>query len=224
MTESFSLSLRDSVAERWERELSHPFVAGLGDGTLPMDTFRHYMRQDYVFLIGFCRAVALASAKAERLEDMGWFARLLDETLNTEMALHVSFCAEFGITERELAGTEPSPTTAAYIDHLVGTAHSGTAPEAAAAILPCSWGYAEIGAALAARGLPEGQPLYGRWIETYAAPEFAALAEWLRSYVDRAALGAGEDGRRRLAEVFEMSTRHEMMFWDASYGREGWTV
>ncbi len=224
MSEGFSLGLREASAGRWERELAHPFVAGLGDGTLPMDTFRHYMRQDYVFLIGFCRAIAVASAKAERLEDMGWFARLLDETLNTEMALHVSFCGEFGITERELAETEPSPTTAAYVGHLVGTAHAGTAPEAAAAILPCSWGYAEIGAALAARGLPEAQPLYGRWIETYAAPEFAALAEWLRSYVDRAAAAAGEGGRRRLAAAFEMSTRYELMFWDASYRREGWTV
>ena len=216
--------MRDAVAERWERELDHPFVRGLGDGTLPMDTFRHYMRQDYVFLIGFCRAVALASAKAERLEDMGWFARLLDETLNREMALHVSFCSGFGISESELADTAPSPTTAAYIDHLVGVAHAGTAPEAAAAILPCSWGYAAIGSTLAERGLPKGQPLYGRWIETYADPEFAELAVWLRGFIDRAAPGAGEDGRRRMASVFELSTRYEMMFWDAAYRREGWTV
>ena len=29
---------------------------------------------------------------------MGWFARLLDETLNVEMDLHRGYCAEFDIT------------------------------------------------------------------------------------------------------------------------------
>ena len=222
MREGFCQQLRESVADLWERELAHPFVTGIGDGTLPFETFRHYMMQDYVFLIGFCRAVALAAAKAERLEDMGWFARLLDETLNSEMALHVSFCGEFGLTEEELRSTDPSPTTRAYIDHLVGTAYSGTALDAAAAMLPCSWGYAEIGTTLAGRGLPEAQPLYARWIETYASPDFAALAAWLRSYLDGAAEGIGTDGRRRLAQIFATSSRYEYMFWDAAYRREEW--
>ena len=75
------------------------------------------------------------------------------------------------------------------MDHLVTTAHAGTAQDAAAAILPCSWGYAEIGRTLSDLGPPESQPLYGRWIEMYADPEFAALAEWLRSYLDRSAEG-----------------------------------
>jgi thiaminase/transcriptional activator TenA len=221
MPASFTQQLRDSAAEQWAREQAHPFVTGLGDGTLPVATFRYYMRQDYVFLVGYCRAVALVVAKAERLDEMAWFSRLLDETLNTEMALHVSFCADFGITEDELLSTAPSPTTTAYVDHLVTTAYSGTAPEAAMALLPCAWGYAEIGARLADAGAPESQPLYGRWIEMYADPEFAALAEWLRGYIDRSAEGTGEAGRQRLADIFEVSTRYEYMFWDAAYRLEG---
>ena len=208
------------MADQWDREKAHPFLTGLGDGTLPPDTFRYYMRQDYLFLIGYSRAVALASSKAERVEEMAWFARLLDETLSTEMALHVSFCADFGITEEELAATLPSPTTTAYIDHLWRTADSGPAVDAATAILPCSWGYAEIGAALMDKGLPEGRPLYGRWIEMYASPEFAALADWLRAYVDREADGIDEEGRGRLAHIFEVSSRYEYLFWDAAYRLE----
>ncbi len=219
-TVSFTQQLRDSVADQWDREKAHPFVTGLGDGTLPVRTFRYYMRQDYVFLIGFCRAVALATGKADRLDDMSFFARLLDETLNTEMALHVSFCADFGITEAELLATVPSLTTTAYVDHLVTTANAGSV-QAAAAILPCSWGYAEIGRTLLDRGLPESQPLYGRWIAMYASPEFAGLVEWLRGYLDRSAEGMSEDGRRRVAEIFEVSSRYEYMFWDAAYRLEG---
>ena len=149
----YSEDMRARAASIWESEQSHPFVAGIGDGTLSLDRFKYYMCQDYVFLIDFCRAISLAVAKSPGLEEMGWFARLIHETLNTEMALHVSFCADFGITEEELLATDPSPTTWAYTRHMINTAHQGTVGETAAVILPCSWGYSEIGQKLYSQGL-----------------------------------------------------------------------
>lgn len=221
---SFAEDLRKGVADMWVREKTHPFVVGIGDGTLPIEKFRYYMRQDYLFLVDFCRAIALAVAKARTVEDMGWFARLLHETLNTEMSLHIGFCEDFGITEEELKGTRPSPTTVAYTRHLVESAYTGNAGEAAVAILPCSWGYVEIGQMLQDRGVPEDQPLYSRWIEMYASPEFAELAEWLRSFVDREAEHGGEGVRQRMRELFLTSSRYEYMFWDAAYRMEEWPV
>ena len=171
----FSDELRRKGAPIWDREHSHPFVTGIGDGSLSLDQFKYYMRQDYLFLVDFSRAVALAAAKARTLEDMGWFARLMHETLNTEMALHVGFCGDFGISEEELRSTSASPTTLAYTRFLLQTAFSQSAGVIASAILPCSWGYSEIGQMLYDRGLPEEQPLLARWIEMYNAPEFAEL-------------------------------------------------
>lgn len=220
----FSQELRRQAAPIWDREKEHPFVLGIGDGSLDLERFRYYMRQDYVFLVEFCRAVALASAKAPTVGDMGWFAKLLHETLNTEMSLHVSYCGEFGISEEELKATEPSPTTWAYTRHLVQTAYAGDAGEVACAILPCSWGYAEIGQHLAERGKPHHQPLYCRWIDMYSSPEFADLARWLRGFVDRMAEGASEAQRRRMAEAFLTSSRYEYMFWDAAWRMETWPV
>ena len=161
----FSDLLRDRAAGIWEKEHQHPFIVELGEGALPLEKFQWYMRQDYVFLVEFSRVIALAVAKADTLEDMGWFARLLHETLNAEMALHVSFCEDFGISESELLETRLSPTTLAYTNHMLANAHSGTIGEIAATLLPCSWGYAEIGQALEARGKPADHPLYCRWIE-----------------------------------------------------------
>ena len=220
----FSDELRRKAAPMWDREKRHPFVTGIGDGSLPLDRFRYYMRQDYVFLIDFCRAISLAVAKAQDLEDMGWFARLLHETLNTEMALHVSFCQDFGITEEELRSTDHSPTTLAYTRHLIQTAFSGGAGDIASAILPCSWGYCEIGQMLNERGAPAGQPLYARWIEMYSSPEFAELADWLRSFVDRVALGSGREELKRMEDAFLLSSQYEYMFWDAAYRMEEWPV
>ena len=204
----FSDELRAKAAPIWDKEKQHPFITGIGDGTLSLDRFRYYMRQDYIFLIDFCRAISLAVVKAQSVEDMGWFARLLHETLNTEMSLHVSFCQDFGITEKDLRSTEATPTTLAYTGYLVQTAFSGGVGEIASAILPCSWGYSEIGQMLHDRGAPQDQPLYTRWIDMYSAPEFAELAEWLRAFLDRSALASGEmeRGRWRLSSIPAAST------------------
>jgi thiaminase/transcriptional activator TenA len=220
----FTDGLRDRASAVWEKEHQHPFVVELGNGTLPLEKFQWYMKQDYVFLISFSRVIALAVAKAETLEDMGWFAKLLDETLNTEMSLHVSFCEEFGITKEELLATRPSPTTLAYTQHMLVNAHAGTIAEIAATLLPCSWGYAEIGQALEARGKPLDQPLYCRWIEMYSSPEFGELAEWLRSFMDRTMSDSSESQRERVADIFIANSKYEYLFWDAAYRMEEWPV
>ena len=77
---------------------------------------------------------------------------------------------------------------AAYTDFLLRTAATADFAEVLAALLPCMWGYSELGRALAAAGLP-AEPRYRRWIKTYADPEFAALAAWCAALLDRAADG-----------------------------------
>lgn len=34
----------------WERYVHHPFPNGLADGTMPLDSFLHFIQQDYHFL------------------------------------------------------------------------------------------------------------------------------------------------------------------------------
>ena len=109
----FTEQLRQQAAAVREQVFHHPFVTGIGDGTLPLAAFRYYMCQDYVFLIDYCRVLALAVAKADDLETMGRFAALLHATLHTEMALHRDFAAQFGIRVAELEATRPPPVRGA---------------------------------------------------------------------------------------------------------------
>src|SRR5689334_3591585 len=102
----FTEQLHQQAAAVREQVFHHPFVTGIGDGTLPLAAFRYYMCQDYVFLIDYCRVLALAVAKADDLETMGRFAALLHATLHTEMALHRDFATQFGISEAELEATQ----------------------------------------------------------------------------------------------------------------------
>ncbi len=226
--ENASLSFADDI-ERQARPirqaiLSHPFITGVGDGTLDLAKFKYYVLQDYVYLIDYSRVLALASARATDLETMGWFARLLDETLNTEMDLHRGYCAEFGITSQELEATRSAPTTTAYTSYLLKVAHQGSFGELVAALLPCQWGYWEIGRHLAAQGEPAAAPRYCRWIRMYAAPEFGKLAEELRLLADRIASRSGPDQIAAMEDAYLTSLRFEHQFWEMAYHQQDWPV
>ena len=204
--------------------LEHPFVIGVGDGSLDVNRFKFYIRQDYLYLIDYSRVLALASAKAPSLEIMAWFARLLDETLNTEMDLHRSYCAEFGIKGEDLDSTVAAPATLNYTSYLINVAYQGSFVELASALLPCQWGYWEIGNYLNTQGLPENAPLYSKWIKMYASSEFKALADWLRDLVSGLVQNSSESHLELIERAYLTSLRHEYLFWEMSYKKEQWPV
>jgi thiaminase (transcriptional activator TenA) len=213
---SFAAELREAAAPVWEAKLAHPFVRGIGDGTLSEDRFRFYVRQDYLFLIDYGRLLALAAARAPRLEWMRRFAALAQAVLETEMDLHRQFAARWGITTEQLESERTAPATDAYCDYLLRTASLGDFAELVAALLPCMWSYAEIGTALAAEGLPDHVG-YAEWIAMYASEDFGELAAWCRELTDAAAAQVAGPGRRRMHDAFRASSEHELAFWESAW-------
>ena len=67
---SFFERLKTAASAEWRAYTEHPFTNGLADGSLAEAAFRHYLVQDYLFLIEFARAYALAVYKSPRLTDM----------------------------------------------------------------------------------------------------------------------------------------------------------
>jgi thiaminase/transcriptional activator TenA len=220
---AFSDELRRAADPIWEAQHHHPFVRGIGDGSLEIERFRHWVRQDYVFLIDYCRLFALAAARAPDLATIARFGELLQATATTEMDLHRSYAAEFGITAEELEREVASPSTRGYVDFLLRTASLGDYLELVAALLPCMWGFSEIGQRLARLPRPS-DARYAAWVDMYAAPEFAELAEWCRSLLDRLADGTSAEVRGRAEAAFLTSSQHELRFWEASHAMEGWTT
>jgi thiaminase/transcriptional activator TenA len=210
---SVSASLRTAAAPVWEASLAHPFVRGIGDGTLDEAAFQFYIRQDYLFLIDYGRLLALGAARAPRLEWMRRFAGLALSVLETEMALHREFAARWGVSVAELEHERAAPATAAYSDFLLRTAALGDFAELAAAVAPCMWGYAEIGVALSRSASSDR---YREWIDMYASEEFGELAAWSRSLLDEA-----DGDRARMEEAFVTSSRHELAFWEAAFSAGG---
>lgn len=219
MPRRFSDDLRAAAADVWEHQYQHPFIRGLADGSLPLERFAHFMRQDYVFLVEYARMLALGAARARDLPTMRRYADIAQATLGEEMELHRAFARDVGISEAELEAEPPALTTQAYTDFLVRTAALGDAADLAAALLPCMWGYSELGQRLQADGPPDHEH-YARWIAAYAAPEFEALAAWCRAHVDT--LAADDATRARMTSAFVTCSRYELAFWEMAWTLERW--
>ena len=222
--DALSSTLRSGAAEIWKRELAHPFVRGLGDGTLPVDRFGFYLEQDYIFLVEYCRVFALASAKARELAVMGLFSGLLNDTLQTEMQLHRDYCRRLGIADSAVSGARAAPVTHGYTRHLLSTAYSGSIVEIVAAVLPCQLGYVEIASALEREGGGGNNSFYREWIKTYTSPEFVEGANRLVQLLDRLADGRPPSETAWLSDLFLTSSRYEYLFWEMSWTKATWPV
>ena len=135
------------------------------------------------------------------------------------MGLHRSFAAEWGIAAEELEAEQMAPETRAYADFLLRTASLGSFEELAAALLPCVWGYVELGKTLA-RGARPGDERYARWIDAYAGDALAELCDDFREIVDELAAAADAETRDRMLEAFLTSSRHELSLWDMAWQGE----
>jgi thiaminase/transcriptional activator TenA len=204
------------------RILAHPFLSGLADGSLPRDSFRHYVVQDALYLVDYARALALVGAKAPDEEAIAMFASHARGALEVERSLHEGLLVDLGITPEQLRAAPTTPTTLAYTSYLLRSCHQGSFAEGLAAVLPCYWIYAEVGAALLARSSPD--PLYARWIGTYGGEEFGKIVADVLARVDRTGATSSASEQSAMREHVVTTSRYEWMFWDASWRREVWPV
>ncbi|SDZ24090.1 thiaminase (transcriptional activator TenA) [Evansella caseinilytica] len=218
----FSERLHEKLQPIWRKNHAHPFVRGIGDGTLDKEKFRFYMIQDYLYLIEYAKLFAIGAVKARDVKTMGKFAALLDGTLNEEMSLHREYGKKFGISAAEFEQASPSPTTLAYTHYMLHVGQSGTLAELVAAVLPCAWSYWEIGKEL--KDIPGAinHDFYGDWVKMYSSKEFGQLAQWCIDLLDELTVEASEAERNALEEIFLNTTRFEYLFWEMAYHQTMW--
>jgi thiaminase/transcriptional activator TenA len=199
------LVLWNENADLAEACLRHPFVQGLSKGSLDPAAFKRYVAQDVFFLDAFWRAYALAAARITGDRDRARaFHRLMGGVLD-ELRLHEEYARTLGI---DLHRITPYPCVQAYTDFLLRTAWHGGPAETVAAMTPCMRLYAWLGKRLRV-DLRKGHP-FERWIETYASPEFEALARELEGLLDRL---AGD--RPAVRDAYRYAMQCEVEFFGA---------
>ncbi|MCD9027804.1 thiaminase II [Luteimonas sp. BDR2-5] len=208
--------LKAAAADDWNGYVDHAFVRGLGDGTLPQAAFRRYLVQDYLFLIQFARAHALAAYKARSLADMRIANAGLAAIVDVEMQLHLRLCERWGLSAADVEAGAEHPATVAYTRWVLDIGMAGDLLELQVALTPCTLGYAEIGRRLAPRGVDaiDAAHPYREWIGEYAGDAFQQLGRDTQAWLDD--LGRRHGGDQRfdaLLAIFAKAARLEADFW-----------
>jgi len=214
--------LRSACTKEWDAYCNHEFVRRLGDATLPQQNFRHYLEQDYLFIIHFCRAWALAVYKAETLTDMRAAAASLNNMLNYEMTLHVKYCSKWEIEEQDMQQIEEARANMAYTRYVLDRGLAGDILDLHVALAPCIIGYAVIGKKLASDPATklENNP-YKDWIEMYAAEEYQDVGRTAVRNLDELAASRMGPGRlQSLVKTFRQAVSLEIGFWDMGLNLE----
>lgn len=212
--------LKTAAADDWNAYIDHAFVRGLGDGSLPLASFRHYLVQDYLFLIQFARAHALAAYKSRTLADMRAANLGLGAIIDVEMNLHLRLCERWGLSAADVEAAAELPATVAYTRWVLDVGMSGDLLELQVALTPCTLGYAEIGRRLAPQGvaaLPADHP-YREWIGEYSGDAFQQVAVAADAWLDDLGRRHGADARfEELTRIFAKAAQLEAAFW-----QQGW--
>lgn len=211
--------LKTEASAEWKAYTEHPFTNALADGSLAEVAFRRYLVQDYLFLIEFARAYALAVYKPPKLADMREAAAGLSAILDVEMDLHVKLCAGWGLSPGDLEQTSPAVETLAYTRYVLDTGMRGDLLALKVALAPCVIGYAEIATRLAARpdAYASTNP-YRVWIAEYAGAPYQEVAASARAHlVNLADLYATPAREVELIAIFKEATRLETDFWEMGW-------
>ena len=207
---------RAGAGNVWQEYVSHRFVTGMGDGTLPRAAFLYYLKQDYVFLIHFSRAWALAVTKADTVDEMRACTATLNALINEELKLHIELCGREGIDEATLFATQEAPQNLVYTRYVLDAGYSGDFLDMLAALAPCVLGYGEIGASLGASATSD---IYREWINAYSSSEYQDVCGEFGVLMDNAIhsrLGTTAEHSARMPALqkrFTMATSLEVGFW-----------
>ena len=211
--------LRRDAGDGWRRFVAHDFVLALGRGMLPEAAFRLFLVQDYLFLIQFARAHALAGFKATALVDIRAAAAAVSAIVDVEMPLHVGYCAGWGLDEAGMAATPEALETVAYTRFVLERGLAGDLLDLQVALAPCLVGYGESAEILLAHSATrlDGNP-YREWIAAYAGEPYRALVRDAIATLDRLGTAYGAEARYpQLLATFIAATGLEKTFWDMGW-------
>lgn len=202
----------------WEAYLRHPFVRGIGDGTLDREKFRYYIMQDYLYLEDYAKSFAIGIAKAKSLETTRLFSGYIHTLTGGEMDIHRGYMGKFGVSREELEAMPRALDNLSYTSYMLRVAYEEGEAEILTAILSCAYSY-EVIARQMLRQNPAAadHPFYGDWVRGYASEAYAAENRVLLDTLDRLTEDYTETQLRHLTEIFVACSRYELAFWEMAW-------
>lgn len=194
--------------------MKHPFIVGLGNGTLPEKNFIYYVIQDTLYLREYSRILMLVGERMSSADHRNFFTRQSKIVREVEMGeMHFRFLSGKGIDPE---GQEMSFTTSAYSDHMYKHAAYGTELQAILSVLPCYLIYLDVADNIkASQGIPEE---YATWVKEYSSDRYRKSVERISGIVNEFINinGFSESDRK----ILRKSAIFEYLFWETAMKME----
>ncbi|CCT74121.1 probable thiamin biosynthesis protein thi-4 [Fusarium fujikuroi IMI 58289] len=198
---------RPDVRDVWKEFVYHPFVMAMGDGTLPLETFKGYIIQDYLYLIHFSRANALAAYKAQNIEDISRATEIVQHIMH-ELKLHTSYCESFGVSIEQIRATPEKQGKFKQV-------HSGDWLGLQMALAPCLLGYGAAAKMLHdhEKTVREGNT-YWAWIKNYNEEDYTDAVKLGSALLEKHIQLQSPSRIEELVQIFIHALKMEIGFWE----------
>lgn len=212
---SFIAAQDRRTAPLWDAIRGHRFLLTTRDGTIPDPVFATWMRQDYLFVEA---AIPFIAGMIPRAPRRHWAALSgVVSALEKELHLFEERAARVGV---ELRGAPPAFACHAYVQFLLATGATASYAEAFTVLYAAERAYHDSWKVVQA-GIDPSSP-WVPFVENWAGPEFAGYVDFLATELEVLAADAGEEERKRMAELYRLTLLYEIAFWEMAAEGEGW--
>lgn len=213
---TFTNELIQRHTDLWGRMLEHPFLIQARDGALEEEIFTTWLRQDYLFVeaaIPFIGALISRAPTPELRRTLAPIPALLEQ----ELDLFRERAQVLGVSMDTI---KPAYINHAYVQFLRATGTSEPFEAAFTVYWAAEKAYHESWKVVSP-GVGEDHP-WRPFVENWAGAEFGALVEMLTGIVDDLAEQSGPDARAHMEHLFELTTLHEIAFWELALRGPTW--
>ncbi|MCE4607361.1 MAG: hypothetical protein F7B61_00150 [Caldisphaeraceae archaeon] len=212
--------LKNDLEPLWNRVANHSFVIELYKGTLPLEKFVFYLKQDYNYLISDMRAFSLLASKSD-YETSKVALEIAEADATVEMENYIRIIGKLGLSLEDVLEEEASPTNLAYTNFLLSTCALRSPLECLVSLVPCFWVYEDISKTHSDKISENSVEAYIDWVNAYSSKSYRAIVGNIRKLTDNAWDGTNYD---KLKQLFKTSIRYEYMFWEMAYRLEKWPI
>ena len=212
---SFTQNMHERYNSLWNHMTSHRFLQETRDNVVSDDTFSRWMQQDYLFVRA---AIPFISALIPKAPLRHWKPHSdVVSMLNKEMELFEERANATGIS---FEGITPWFINHAYIQFLMATAYTSSYAEAYTLLYTAEKAYHDAWLEVKKGIDPDSK--WKPFVENWASDEFGQYVDYLQGELDQLAADAGKEELRKMEEIFELTVKYEISFWEMAYSGSVW--
>jgi len=215
MVASFHEECLRRAAGLWQAMLAHPFLEETAACRIPDSVFANWLRQDYLFVQEGIRFLCALAARAPHALRRPLVSAI--PALEAELELFAGMARQKQI---RLEGVRMSPTCHAYVQFLHATAWQASFEEGFTLLYGAEKAYFD-GWRRVRDKLAEVSP-WQPFIDRWSSEEFGRWVAWIEGTLDDLAAAASASQRERMAEIFLLTARYELRFWEMAFRGEDW--